>query len=99
SAYGDPDVQKNHMRAVLPALAALAWGEPRRRAYWEQELLNALLIGERGGSTPEAMRGSWAGAMGHTQWMPEVWLHMGIAHDGDGRISPFGTPDAALAGT
>src|SRR6516164_6842729 len=40
SAYGDPDVQKNHMRPVIPALAALAWGEPRRRAYWEQELLN-----------------------------------------------------------
>jgi len=29
SAYGDPDVQKNHMRPVIPALAALAWGEPR----------------------------------------------------------------------
>jgi lytic murein transglycosylase len=99
SAYGDPDVQKNHMRPVLPALAALAWGEPRRRAYWEQELLNALLIVERGWSTPEEMRGSWAGAMGHTQWMPEVWLHMGVDYDGDGRISPFGKPDDALAGT
>jgi hypothetical protein len=44
SAYGDPDVQKNHMRPVFPALAALAWGEPRRRPYWEQELLNALVI-------------------------------------------------------
>ncbi len=32
SAYGDPLVQKNHMRPVIPALAALAWGEPRRRA-------------------------------------------------------------------
>ena len=30
SAFGDPDVQKNHMRPVIPALAALAWGEPRR---------------------------------------------------------------------
>jgi peptidoglycan lytic transglycosylase B len=99
SAYGDPDVQKNHMRPVLPALAALAWGEPRRRAYWEQELLNALLIVERGWSTPEEMRGSWAGAMGHTQWMPEVWLHMGVDYDGDGRISPFRKPDDALAGT
>src|SRR5262249_25642871 len=56
SAFGDPDVQKNHMRPVVPALAALAWGEPRRRAYWEQELLNALVIIERGWSTPEEMR-------------------------------------------
>ena len=99
SAFGDPDVQKNHMRPVIPALAALAWGEPRRRAYWEQELLNALVIIERGWSTPEEMRGSWAGAMGHTQWMPEVWLNVGLDYDGDGRASPFGKPDDALAGT
>jgi lytic murein transglycosylase len=99
SAFGDPDVQKNHMRPVIPALAALAWGEPRRRTYWEQELLNALVIIERGWSTPQEMRGSWAGAMGHTQWMPEVWLNIGIDYDGDGRASPFGNPDDALAGT
>jgi lytic murein transglycosylase len=99
SAFGDPDVQKNHMRPVIPALAALAWGEPRRRSYWEQELLNALVIVERGWSTPQEMRGSWAGAMGHTQWMPEVWLNMGVDYDRDGRTSPFGKPDDALAGT
>ncbi|HEY7298911.1 MAG TPA: lytic murein transglycosylase [Xanthobacteraceae bacterium] len=99
SAYGDPDVQKNHMRPIFPALAALAWGEPRRRAYWQQELLNALVIVERGWSTPEEMRGSWAGAMGHTQWMPEVWLNVGVDYDGDGRVSPFGRPDDALAST
>ena len=33
------------------------------------------------------MRGSWAGAMGHTQWMPEVWLHVGIDYDGDGKFA------------
>jgi lytic murein transglycosylase len=99
SAYGDPLVQKNHMRPVLPALAALAWGEARRRKYWEQELLNALTIVDRGWAAPEQMRGSWAGAMGHTQWMPEVWLNMGVDYDGNGRVSPFGKPDDALAGT
>jgi membrane-bound lytic murein transglycosylase B len=99
SAYGDPLVQQNHMRPVFPALAALAWGEPRRRAYWEKELLNALTIVERGWSTPAEMRGSWAGAMGHSQWMPEVWLNVGIDYDGDGRVSPFGKPDDALAST
>jgi membrane-bound lytic murein transglycosylase B len=99
SAFGDPDVQKNHMRPVIAALAALAWGEARRRSYWEQELLNALVIIDRGWSTPEEMRGSWAGAMGHTQWMPEVWLNMGVDYDHDGRVTPFGKPDDALAGT
>ena len=87
------------MRPVIPALAALAWGEPRRRAYWEQELLNALVIIDRGWSTPEEMRGSWAGAMGHTQWMPEVWLNVGLDYDRDGRVTPFGKPDDAFAGT
>src|ERR1700722_11883369 len=99
SAYGDPLVQQNHMRPVFPALAALAWNEPRRRAYWEAELLNALKIVDRGWSTPEEMRGSGAGAMGHTQWMPEVWLNVGMDYDGDGRVSPFGRPDDALGST
>ena len=99
SAFGDPLVQKNHMRPVFPSLAALAWNEPRRRAYWETELINALRIVDRGWSTPEEMRGSWAGAMGHTQWMPEVWLNVGIDYDHDGRVSPFGKPDDALGST
>jgi membrane-bound lytic murein transglycosylase B len=99
SAFGDPLVQQNHMRPVFPSLAALAWNEPRRRAYWESELINALKIVDRGWSTPEEMRGSWAGAMGHTQWMPEVWLNVGIDYDGDGKISPFGKPDDALGAT
>jgi lytic murein transglycosylase len=99
SAYGDPLVQQNHMRPVFPALAALAWNEPRRRAYWQSELINALRIVDRGWSTPEQMRGSWAGAMGHTQWMPEVWLNVGIDYDHDGRVSPFGKPDDALGST
>jgi membrane-bound lytic murein transglycosylase B len=99
SAYGDPVVQQKYMRPVFPALAALAWGEPRRRAYWEKELLNALVIVQRGWSTPKEMIGSWAGAMGHTQWMPEVWLNVGLDFDGDGRVSPFGSPADALAST
>ncbi len=99
SAFGDLVTNPKHMRPVFPALAALAWGEPRRRSYWEQELLNALVIVERGWGKPEEMIGSWAGAMGHTQWMPEVWLNMGVDFNQDGRISPYGPPDDALAGT
>lgn len=98
SSYGDVIDNRKYMRPVLPALVALAWGEPRRRTYWEQELLNALVIVDRGWGSPQEMIGSWAGAMGHTQWMPEVWLNMGVDFDRDGRISPFGRPDDALAG-
>jgi membrane-bound lytic murein transglycosylase B len=48
SAFGDPLVQQNHMRPVFPSLAALAWNEPRRKAYWETELINALKVVDRG---------------------------------------------------
>ncbi len=99
SAFGDLVTNPKHMRPIFPALAALAWGEPRRRAYWEHELLNALVIVEKGWGKPGEMVGSWAGAMGHTQWMPEVWLNMGVDFNGDGRTSPYGPPDDALAGT
>jgi len=99
SSYGEVIDNPKYMRPVIPALAALAWGEPRRRSYWEAELLNALVIIERGWAEPKEMIGSWAGAMGHTQWMPEVWLHMGVDFDRNGRISPYGPPDDALAGT
>jgi membrane-bound lytic murein transglycosylase B len=99
SSYGEVIDNPKYMRPVIPALAALAWGEPRRRSYWEAELLNALVIIERGWSNPKEMIGSWAGAMGHSQWMPEVWLHMGVDFNHDGRVSPFGPPDDALGGT
>jgi len=99
TSYGDVIVNSKYMRPVIPALAALAWRAPRRRPYWEAELLNALTIVDKGWAQPSEMTGSWAGAMGHTQWMPEVWLHMGVDFDHDGRISPFGHPDDALAGT
>jgi lytic murein transglycosylase len=99
SAFSDPIVEKNHMRPVIPSLATLAWAAPRRRRYWEQELINALTIVQRGWSTPQEMAGSWAGAMGATQWMPEVWLNIGIDYNRDGRISPYGPPDDALGST
>jgi membrane-bound lytic murein transglycosylase B len=99
SSFGDVVVNTKYMRPVIPALAALAYGEPRRRKYWEAELLNALTIIERGWAQPNEMIGSWAGAMGHTQWMPEVWLRMGVDYDKDGKASPFGKPDDSLAGT
>ena len=99
SSFGDVIVNPKYMKPVIPALAALAYGEPRRRTYWEAELLNALTIVDRGWAKPEEMIGSWAGAMGHTQWMPEVWLNMGVDYDHDGRVNPFGKPDDAFAGT
>lgn len=98
SAFGELVRDPDHMHPVFPSLAALAWGEPRRRRYWETEYLNALAIVQRGWGRPAGMLGSWAGAMGHTQWMPEVWLNLGVDYDGDGHPSPYSVADA-LAGS
>jgi membrane-bound lytic murein transglycosylase B len=99
SSFGTVVTNSKYMRPVIPALATLSWGEPRRRRYWQAELVNALRIVERGWAKPSDMIGSWAGAMGHTQWMPEVWLRMGVDYDHDGRANPFGVPADAFAGT
>lgn len=99
SSFGDLVVNPKYMQPIIPSLSALAFGEARRRAYWESELINALAVVDRGWAASADMVGSWAGAMGHTQWMPEVWLHMGVDYDHDGRISPFGRPDDSFAGT
>src|SRR4029078_6876251 len=48
SSYGDVIIHQKYMPPIIHDLAALAWGEPRRRAYWEAELLNALTIVDRG---------------------------------------------------
>ncbi|MCK0209481.1 lytic murein transglycosylase [Starkeya koreensis] len=98
SAFGELVTDPDHMKPVFPSLAALAWGEPRRRTYWETEFLNGLAVVQRGWGEPDEMLGSWAGAMGHTQWMPEVWLNLGVDYDGDGHPSPYSVADA-LAGS
>src|ERR1700742_1326848 len=56
SAYGDPVVQQNHMRPIFPSLAALAWTAPRRREYWQSELISAMKIVDRGWTTPQQVR-------------------------------------------
>ena len=58
-SFGDVITNPKYMRPVIPALAALAWGEPRRHAYWESELINALTIVDKGWAEPADMIGSW----------------------------------------
>ena len=87
SAFGDPIVQQNHMRPVFPRWRRSPGASRAGATIGRRELINALPIVQQGWSTPAEMIGSWAGAMGHTQWMPEVWLHVGIDYDRDGRIN------------
>lgn len=68
---------------VIAALATLAY-EGRRAAFFRGELMNALLIVERDHIDPATMLGSWAGAMGQSQFMPSSFLRFAVSYDGRG---------------
>jgi membrane-bound lytic murein transglycosylase B len=70
---------------VLDSLATLAC-DPRRGNYFTGELLEALRILEAGHMDRDGMRGSWAGAMGHTQFMPSTFTRYGVDASGTGRV-------------
>ncbi|MCH8505811.1 MAG: lytic murein transglycosylase, partial [Ectothiorhodospiraceae bacterium] len=70
---------------VLDSLATLAC-DPRRSDYFTGELMEALKILQGGHISRDEMRGSWAGAMGHTQFMPSTFTRYGVDGSGDGRI-------------
>lgn len=69
---------------VIEALATMAYGS-RRPDVFRQNLIDALLILEHGDITPEDMQGSWAGAMGQTQFMPAAFRQYAVDGDGDGK--------------
>lgn len=84
---------------VISALSTLAY-EGRRGAFFEGQLLAALRILAAGDTTPAAMKGSWAGAMGHTQFIPTSFESLAVDFTGDGRRDIWGTdPSDALAST
>jgi membrane-bound lytic murein transglycosylase B len=81
---------------IFRALATLAW-DPRRATYFRRELFNALTMVDRGHIDVRTMTGSWAGAMGQTQFMPSSYLAYAVDFDGDGRRDIWGSPADALA--
>ncbi|MBU3823516.1 MAG: lytic murein transglycosylase [Candidatus Oceanisphaera merdipullorum] len=85
--------------STIAGLATLAF-EGRRRDFAEAELMGALKILQAGDVTPERMRGSWAGAMGHTQFMPTSYLQYAQDFNGDGKRDIWSEdPTDALAST
>lgn len=82
---------------TVDALATLAY-EGRRRAWAQNELLAALRIIDQGDIAADRMIGSWAGAMGHTQFLPSVFLRHAVDADGDGHRDIWGSvPDVAAS--
>jgi membrane-bound lytic murein transglycosylase B len=86
-------------RSVIRSLVTLATEETRRSAFWQGELVAALRIVEAGDIAVEAMVGSWAGAMGHTQFIPSTYLAHAIDFDGDGRRDIWRSIPDALGST
>jgi membrane-bound lytic murein transglycosylase B len=81
------------------ALATLAY-DTRRGAFFEAELIGALQILQSGAVKPADMVGSWAGAMGHTQFMPSSYLKLAVSYDGKGKPDIWNDdPTDALAST
>lgn len=84
---------------IIAAMATLAY-EGRRRDFFEAQLIAALRILQAGDVSPRQMVGSWAGAMGHTQFMPTSYLEHAVDFDGDGRRDIWSDdPVDALAST
>ncbi len=84
-------------RPVVRSLTTLALEDPRRPQFWRGELMQALRIVERGDIAADAMLGSWAGALGHTQFMPSTFNRFAVDFDGDGRRDLMGSIPDGLA--
>ena len=95
SSYGD----RRGTMDVIQSLATLAH-DGRRGAFFEKQLIGALQIIQAGDVDPRRMTGSWAGAMGHTQFIPTSYLAYAVDFTGDGKRDIWSDdPTDALAST
>lgn len=78
---------------LVDALSTLAY-EGRRREFAENQLISMVNMVERGDASVSQFVGSWAGGMGHTQFIPSTWLEQGVDGDFDGHINPWNKNDA-----
>ncbi|MCE0464449.1 MULTISPECIES: lytic murein transglycosylase [Pseudomonas] len=85
-------------KSVINSLATLAY-EGRRPGFAHAQLIAALQILQQGDIAPEKMLGSWAGAMGQTQFIPTTYNTHAVDFDGDGRRDIWGSATDALAST
>ena len=99
STYGDALTDPKIVKSVVQSLATLAYGDKKRAKFGRQQLVAALRILERGDISIAGMTGSWAGAMGHTQFIPTTYEAYAVDFDGDGRRDIWNSIPDALGST
>lgn len=95
TGYGS---DKGGDRPILRSLATLA-SDCRRSAFFENELLNALRIVQRGDKTIAQLIGGWAGEIGPMQFLPSSYVKFAVDFDGDGRRDLYNSTADMLAST
>src|SRR5829696_3401192 len=86
-------------RSLIQSLATLSCVPNRRQAYFRGELMATLRIVEAGEIDASRLKGSWAGAFGHTQFMPSTYQRLAVDGDGDGRRDVVDSVPDAVAST
>lgn len=99
SSYGAILDNDNIVKSTVRSLATLAYMGGSRQEYGRTQLIAALRILQRGDVTLGNMTGSWAGAMGHTQFIPTSFEAYAVDWDRDGRRDVWTSPVDALAST
>jgi lytic murein transglycosylase len=85
-------------RPLLESLSTLScYG--RRQPFFRGEFFTTLKIIQDGDVAPDRLKGSWAGAFGHTQFMPSTFMRLAVDFDGDGRRDLIDSVPDALAST
>jgi len=97
SNYGSVLENPERLHSVPRALATLAYADPRRANYAQKQLIAALKILQSGDISLKNLTGSWAGAMGHTQFIPTSYLLYAYDADGDGKRDIWHSVPDALA--
>lgn len=97
SNYGRILERQDVMKSVPQALATLAYLDPKRAKFARTQLLAALKIVQDGHVTPKGLTGSWAGAMGHTQFIPTSYQAYAVDMDGNGHPDIWNSVPDALA--
>jgi len=95
SNYGEILTKADRLHYVPQALATLAYADKKRAKFARSQLVAALKILQTGDISAKEMTGSWAGAMGHTQFIPTSYLAYAVDADGNGHRDIWNSiPDA-----